>query len=895
MLFLRCAFLWLICAGPVWSQPFGLTQRLPNTSLRLPSTPPTYGYALTNAFGTLTFANPVCITAPPGEASRLFVVEQPGVVAVITNLAAPTRTVFLDITARVIGGTGGGEEGLLGMAFHPGYATNGFFFLYFTATATTRAGTGRHQILSRFQVSTTNPNAAPASSEVSLLTMFDEHSDHNGGDVHFGPDGFLYLSLGDEGDQNDALDNSQRITKDFWSSILRLDVDVPARPTSLPPKVHPANTNHVERVINYSIPADNPFVGVTSFNGSAVSTNLVRTEMFAVGFRNPWRFSIDAVTGWILCGDVGGDALEEIDAIKKGGNYGWAFREGTNAGPKAANMPGGLALTPPLFTYRHGTATNQGNAVVGGRIYRGGRIPALLGKYIFGDYVSGNVWALDYDGTNATGLIRLADDTGIAAFGVDPSNGDILTADQNNDTIKRLVAVSTPTNTLPATLADTGVFTNLATLTPHASFVPYDVNLPFWSDHAIKTRWFYVPTNGAITFGATNNWTFPTGTVWVKHFDLELTNGVPASRKRIETRVLVRHAGTAEPQVYGLTYRWGGSLTNATLVPDGGLTETNVIRDAGTTRTQVWHFPGRSECLLCHTRASQGGLALGFHTAQLNRDFNYSGVTDNQLRALNHAGYFTSPVTNLNSFRRLAALNDETASVESRVRSYLAANCAQCHQPGGNGLGQFDARLFTPLSAAKLIHGSLRNDGGSISNEVIAPTSLSRSMLLTRISSLEPGRRMPPLGSSVPDTNAIVLVSRWITNDLATYQTFAEWQLAQFGSTNATVAQPGADPDGDGANNQAEYLTGTSPWNGGSVWSLGAARNATGIVVSYPRVPNRITVLERSGAITNPLVWSFWDLPANRPFAAATNGIMRLEDSTQGTSQRQYRARVIEP
>ncbi len=895
MSFLRCALLLLVCVHPMWAQPFGLSNRVGNTSLRLPSTPPAYSYALTNAFGNLAFANPVCITAPPGEVNRLFIVEQAGRVAVITNLAAPTRTVFLDISAKVIGGSGG-EEGMLGMAFHPGYATNGFFFLYYTDETTTKAGTGRHQILSRMQVASNNPNAALAGSETNLLTMFDQHSDHNGGDLHFGPDGFLYVSLGDEGEQNDSLDNSQRINKDFWSSILRLDVDVPARATSLMPNPHPANTNHFGRAILYRIPADNPFVGATSFNGAAVSASAVRTEMFAVGFRNPWRFSIDALTGRIFCGDVGADALEEINLITRGGNYGWAFREGTEAGPKAASQPGGLALKAPTFSYRHGAATNQGNAVVGGLVYRGGRIPALDGSYIFGDYVSGNVWSLRYDGTNVSGFIRIADDPGIAAFGVDPSNGDVLTADQNDDTIKRLIAVPAATNTLPATLADAGIFTNLATLTPHSSFVPYDVNLPFWSDNAIKSRWFYVPTNRTITFGATNNWLFPTGTVWVKHFELELTNGVPESRRRLETRLLVRHSGTDGSDVYGVTYRWGESLTNATLVPVGGLEEAFVIHDGGTTRTQVWRYPGRSECLLCHTRASQGGLALSFHTPQLNRDFNYGDVTDNQLRAMNHAGYFSAPLSNLYSLRALARLDDDSVSVEQRVRSYLAANCSQCHQPGGNGLGQFDVRLFTPLSATKLVHGALHNQAGNPSNAVVHPGSLNLSMLLTRISTPDANRRMPPLGSSVLDTQAIALVSRWITNDLAAYRTFAQWQVEHFGSTNMATALAASDPDGDDADNWTEYLTGRSPVNGAEVWEIGIERDAQGVSILYPQMPNRMVTLEWLAGFGATNRWRFLEVRENRPVAPSGSGLRIVPDGeTGGAAARHYRARVVEP
>lgn len=896
MSFLRCGLWLLICIHPVWGQPFGLSNRVGNTSLRLPSTPPTYSYALTNAFGNLTFLNPVCITAPPGEMNRLFILEHAGRVAVITNLALPNRTVFLDIAARVIGGAQGSEQGMLGMAFHPGYATNGYFFLYYTENTTTRAGTGRHQVLSRFQVSSSNPNVAVPSSETSLLTMFDEDSNHNGGDLHFGPDGYLYVSLGDEGGQNDSFNNSQRIDKDFWSSILRLDVDVPARPTSLMPNPHPANTNHVGRAIEYRIPADNPFVGATTFNGVAIAAGAVRTEMFAVGFRNPWRFSIDDVTGRIFCGDVGGDSLEEVDVVTAGGNYGWAYREGTGAGPKAASQPAGVTLIPPIFSYRHGTASSQGNSVIGGLVYRGSRIPALQGSYIFGDFVSGNVWSMRYDGTNVSDFFRIADDPGIAAFGVDPSNGDLLTADLGNDRIKRLIAVPTSGVVLPPTLADAGVFANLTTLTPESGFVPYEVNLPFWSDHAVKSRWFYVPPSGTISFGATNNWMFPTGTVWVKHFELEMTNGVPSSRRRLETRLLVRHGGTDGSDVYGVTYRWGGSVSNATLVGEDGLDESFVIHDGGTVRTQIWHYPSRSECLLCHTKAGLGGLALGFHTPQINRDYNYGGVTDNQIRAMSHAGYFSGPISDIYSLRALARLDDETVSVEHRVRSYLAANCSQCHQPEGNGWGQFDARLFTPLSETKLILGPLNNpDEGSV-DSVIHPGHLDRSMLLSRISTLETGRRMPPVGSSLLDTQAVALVQRWITNELPAYRTFAQWQVEYFGTTNAPEAGAKSDPDGDEADNWTEYLTGTSPVDDAAYWKIDISRDASGAAIQYPLIPNRIVAVEWEPAFGETNGWQFLDVPGNHPAVPSVSTVRAVSDSgAANVPTRQYRARVTEP
>lgn len=255
-------------------------------------------------------------------------------------------------------------------------------------------------------------------------------------------------------------------------------------------------------------------------------------------------------------------------------------------------------------------------------------------------FVSGNIWSLRYDGTNASGFIRIADDPGVAAFGVDPSNGDVLTADQNNDTIKRLIATPAATNALPATLAEAGVFTNLMTLTPHAGFVPYDVNLPFWSDQFDQISLVPCADESHDRLGATGTLAVPDWHGVGKALWLEMTNGSPDSRRRLETRLLVRHSGTDGSDVYrrDLSMEW--SLTNATLMPEGGADEAFVIHDGGTTRTQVWRYPGRSECLLCHTRASQGGLALSFHTPQLNRDFNYGGVTDNQLRAMSHAGYF---------------------------------------------------------------------------------------------------------------------------------------------------------------------------------------------------------------------------------------------------------------
>ena len=876
-----CPVALALMSGPCWSQPFGLSNRVANTTLRMPPNPPVPGYATTNAFPGLSFTNPIVITTPPGETNRLFVAQQNGVIILVTNLAAPTLTVFMDIRTRVSGGTPNDERGLLGLAFHPGFETNRYFFLYYSTTDTTPAGSGLHQRLSRFEASALNPNAGLANSEIVLLSMFDQANNHNGGDMHFGADGYLYLSLGDEGDANDTRNNSQIIDKDLWAGIVRLDVD--RRPENLNPNPH---ASIAMGTTNFSIPADNPFVGVTQWYGSNLVPSRVRTEFYAIGLRNPWRMSFDPATDRLYCGDVGQGAREEIDIIVKGGNYGWAFREGLIAGPKA--MPPGAMHINPILDYGRGTGTNQGTSVTGGVVYHGDRLPGLDGAYIFADYVSGNIWALRYNGVTATNWVRLAGDTGISEFGIDPRNGDVLLADQNDDQIKRLVYAPGAGGILPPTLAGTGAFTNLTTLEPHAGILSYDVNVPSWNDGTAMQRWFYIPTARQITFRPSQSWSFPTGSVWIQHFELELTNGVPESRRRLETRFLVRDSAQG---VYGVTYRWDDTQNNATLVPEAGMEETFVIDDGGTPRNQTWRYPSRTECIVCHVTAV--GLALGFNTPQINRAHLYdNGVTDNQIRAMNNAGYFSpsGPVTNEHSFRSLAAIGHEEVSVEQRVRSYLTANCVQCHRGGG----RFDARIFTPLSTANIVNGPLNDNGGDTNNRVVVPESLAHSMLLTRMSATSTNR-MPPLGSTQVDAQAIALISLWITNDLAGYRSFADWQIANFGSTNAANAQPNADPDGDRAVNTLEYLTGTDAEVASDAWAIGVARNGDQLEVKYPRVANRGFEVQWNSNLTNQASWLFLNTLENRPFFSATNGESRVPDIITNGLPKFYRGRVYEP
>jgi glucose/arabinose dehydrogenase len=877
----------------LWAQPFGLSNRVANTTLRFPSTLPTYGYRLTNAFGTMTFNTPIAVVTPPGETGRVFVVEQAGRIVVITNLASPTRTVFMDITARV---RFSGEQGLLALAFHPGYATNRYFFVWYVSNTNGNQSLDnatRHDRLSRFEIDPANPDRGLPGSELILFQQLDEASNHNGGELQFGPDGYLYLSIGDEGGGNDQYNNSQTITKDFFSGLHRIDVDM--RPESLPPNPHPSNTNTpTGPVINYAIPPDNPFVGATSFNGSPVDPAQVRTEFYAVGLRNPFRYSFDRETGLLYLGDVGQSAREEVDIIVKGGNYGWAYREGLIAGPKAPT-PGFTSINPIQDYGRGTTATNTGNSITGGLVYRGDRIPHLYGAYVFADYVSGNIWYLRYSVTNGTTnivpFVQILREPDIVSFGTDPVNKDILVVDQGDSQVKRLLYGPLSGTPIPATLAEAGVFSDMASLTPNAGILAYDVNTPYWTDNAIKSRWFCLPDVATkMTLRTNQPWSFPVGAVWVQHFETEMTNGVPESSRRLETRILVRDVAAAN-SAYGLTYRWT-SATNADLVAETGLEESLAINDGGIIRTQTWQYPSRSDCVTCHNAAS--GRALGFNTPQLNRNHNYGGIIDNQIRALNNVGYFATSVSNIHSLIRMADLGDESYSAEYRARSYLMANCAHCHYPSSPlALGNYNARIYVSLGSAGIINGTLVNNLGNAANRVVRPGLLANSVMYTRIASTDPAIRMPAIGSLIPDQQALGVFERWIADELQSFLTFPEWQTNYFGATNIPNALALADFDGDGAENYLEYLTKTNPTNALDFWSVAIERAGAAVNVVVPQIANRGFEVQWTTNLMSTSVWRFLNVPENCPQFSSSNRIDRVPDTTDAASKT-YRVRVYE-
>ena len=407
------------------------------------------------------------------------------------------------------------------------------------------------------------------------------------------------------------------------------------RPGNLPPHSHPANST------NYFIPADNPFVDITNYNGTAYNPTNIRTEFFSIGYRNPCRFSIDPLTGFIYVGDVGQDINEEVDVITNGANCGWAWYEGLHlAQPLYPGQPGILTNPPaglvfPIQEYPHsGTAAYIGNAVIGGVVYRGNRITQLYGAYVFTDNGSGNVWMLRYDGQNTVPFQQITTASSPSALGIDPRNGDVLICQLGNNQIGRLDYNATVTGApLPPTLADTGAFTNLTTLAPATGIVSYDINVPFWSDNAVKSRWVSVPNPSlTIGFNANGNWSFPTGTVWIKHFDLELTNGSAASTKRVETRFIIINTNG----IYGITYRWD-SPTNATLVPEEG---KSMIPSSSTTAARCALKSGTTPAAPNASPATvrRAGTDWASTPPQLNRNLTYGTLTTNEISALQHCG-----------------------------------------------------------------------------------------------------------------------------------------------------------------------------------------------------------------------------------------------------------------
>lgn len=691
--------------------PFGIDTRPSVASFDLPTSAGNPGVIdLVPAFPNLSFSAGIYLSGVPGD-TRLLVAQQGGQVrAFVPSVSVATSRLIIDLSGRV---QFGGEQGLLGIAFDPNFAANRFIYAHYS-----RRGDGA-TIIARYTWDATADAAALASEKI-ILVVAQPASNHNGGTIAFGPEGYLYIALGDGGGANDQFDNGQNLNS-LLGKILRIDVHAAVAAAA------------------YDVPADNPFVG---------STN-IRPEIWAYGLRNPFRFSFDRQTGQLWVGDVGQNAIEEIDIVTRGANYGWPRFEGTRLFRSATALAGTAPHTPPVFEYDH----SLGVAVIGGYVYRGARIAALIGDYIYGDYASGTVWSLAYDGVNPPTNTEIATAQNPTSFGEDNS-GEVFVVSQNGGIFQ--MTESGGGGSAPTRLSQTGLFTDLATLTSASGLIEYDLNLPFWSDGASKRRWVAVPPNATVTFSATGAWTFPVGTVIVKHFEMLMADGDPNSARRLETRVLTREAGGW----LGFTYRWNAAESDADLLASRETELLTINTAGGGTRTQLYEYPSRTDCLQCHTAAA--GFALGLATRQLNRDFDYGAVTDNQLRTLSHINYFGADITPTSQYGAYPAIDNTNVSTAVRARAYLAVNCAQCHRPGGTTPVNLDLRFDTSDTGMNAIDATPQAGNLGIAGaRIIARGSRTNSVLWQRMQRLD-DTRMPPLASHRVDQAALAVVGEWI-------------------------------------------------------------------------------------------------------------------------------------
>ena len=749
--------------------------------------------------GAFNFEQPTWMTSIEGNNKRFFVAEKDGIVWEIPDMSATpvTRHVFMNFTSPAWKAAQGGqldfftEMGVKAFALHPDFE-DGSPYVYvsynFEAGAATNGAVGSVR-LSRFTATGPGLAAVDMLSEVVMIEMDSGSQDHNIDGVRFGPDGYLYLGFGDE--RNPGA-NSQTIGGEFWSSIIRIDVD--RRPANLEPNPA-AFVKTSGGLAHYKVPADNPYAatsGTVSYNGASFAWNAVRSEIYVSGARNPWQFSFDSIDGEpvIWHGDIGSDggsSREEVNILRKGDNAGWRIREGGGGvqtytrgdgtvingpvvGTNYAAPAAGVTLRDPEWFYERGGGSYQGASVTGGYVYRGSKYPPLDGKYLFGDWLNGHLWSLERGAAPGNPTVnRIGGIPGVVGFHPDPSNGDILILSWNSEAgglfasdgqigkVFRLKSNTVGADTFPTTLSATGLFADLSDLTPNPGLLPYEPNVTFWSDHSKKRRWFALP-EGRFGFDRDDTWTFPDGALWVKHFDMELREGDPASRKRLETRVLVKNAGG----VYGVSYRWNEAGTEADLVGPGGVSFNLAVDDDNNPATpdisRPWLIPSHTQCITCHNPGA--GHVLGFDTRQLNHARTpLAGQAGNYLELLESAGYLGTLPEPAAGLPAHADIHDANAGLEARVRAYLDVNCAYCHEDSS-----FNLRASVPLDLTGLLHVP---DGGQITHpdpavRRVIPGNPALSSVLQRTAGAPLFNRMPPLASSVIDDQGVALLTAWI-------------------------------------------------------------------------------------------------------------------------------------
>lgn len=700
------------------------------TASRLVGSPePPSPFTVEKRFGHLEWKNPIYVAPEPGT-DWLWVVLQGGeadrpsrVLRLRNEPDAPKPESVLTMAGRLI----------YGLTFHPGFRTNRQVFVFSNGPTSSGQRTNR---ISRFNVPADGVSPVDPATESVVMSFFS--AGHDGGDLGFGKDGMLYITTGDGSSDSDTYDSGQDMTR-LLAKLLRIDVD------------------HAPPGEAYAVPTDNPFVGQAG----------VRPETWAYGFRNPWRMGVDEQTGDIWVGQNGQDLWETAHLVRRGDNIGWSVYEGSHPFyPQRRRGP--TPIVPPTIEHAH----SEFRSLTGGVVYYGDELPELNGVYVYGDYSTGRIWGARHRDGKLVWHEELADTTlQIAAFRVDPK-GRLLVVDHGGglyQLVKRKASVVS--GNFPIRLSETGLFESTAEHRPAPGLIPYAVVAPAWADGAEAERFMALPGEGRIDYTGSRGWGFPNGAALVQTLWLEGQPGDRASRRRIETRVMLRQEG----EWAGYTYRWNEDQTDAVLVPKEGITLERTVKDAtGAPRKETWRIPSRTECLTCHSRAVN--FVLGPSDVQMPR-----GTNGNQLAQLIRAQVFKNPPALRidDPSPRLVNPYDTREDLETRARSYLHVNCSPCHVEAGGGNAKMELEIGRARDGMNLIGARPQHDSFGLANAMlVAPGRPEGSVLMHRVSRRGPGQ-MPPLVTARVDEVAVALLREWVGGLKPELPFVRDWTLGE--------------------------------------------------------------------------------------------------------------------
>ncbi len=704
--------------------------REPWTNSRVFGSPePPKPYAVERVYPGLQFTQPVELL-PLGDSGRMLLLEVGGQVFTFKDDPDCTQAdLAIDLVPRI-----DSFSRAYGIGVHPNFDANRTIFVCYAGDPVARPDGTR---LSRFRMTTESPPRIDPDSEEILLTW--ASGGHNGCAIRFDSQGYLYFSAGDGARPYppDEYDVSQDLS-DLRATICRIDVD------------------HRAGELAYAIPKDNPFI----------DTRHARPEIWAYGFRNPWRFTIDNASGKIFCGDVGWELWELIHDVRRGGNHGWSIFEGPQ--PIRSDItPGPTPIIKPLVAYPH----TEGLSVTGGVVYHGDALPELSGAYLYGDFVTGLLWgvrAKDEDETigktvvNAASQVewnQLLAETGLKIITMtEARDGEVLVVSYDGG-IYRLVKnqLADQSSQFPRLLSQTGLFKDTARLQLASGVLPYTLTAPA-SQSEMKIDFAVgVPSTETITINRQQrNWKYPVGTVFSKTLFMPGPSTTETDNRKIETQLL--HFDGLAWQPY--TYAWNAEQSDAELVAAEGASADLQLSDANRSPNQPtsWRFASRGECRACHS--NQAGGAVAFILANL-ASLDHQRV-DDPLSALVTCGLVEQDSNNHWPVERMVDPTDASAALESRARSYLAANCAHCHCRGGGGTVALDLSFSIPTSDIFAIDFPATQGTFEIpAAKVIVPGNPYRSVLYYRMATCGTGH-MPKLWTRDNDSLGLNLIHDWI-------------------------------------------------------------------------------------------------------------------------------------